>query len=268
MSGENVRPGDIGEYLAQPSEPEVQLRRLFRPSERLLILDIGACEAEDSIRYARRYPRSTVIAFEPLPANLALARINLERYGASNVELVPVALSDRPGSAEFHVSSGRPPELFAGADWNYGNKSSSLLQPASDRPMFGWVEFNETITVPTETLDGFCARRGIGRIDFIQMDVQGAEHLVLAGAERTLPRVTAIWLEVSNREHYRGQPLAKDIARWMHARGFRLAHQVYRGDASGEGDHLYLNRRRLRSWRHRCGAAWRRLRGGLARHLR
>ena len=122
-------------------------------------------------------------------------------------ELVPLALSDRAGEATFHVSSGRPPDLFAGENWNYGNKSSSLLVPAATGPMHGWIEFKEAITVRTGTLDDFCAQRGLARIDFIQMDVQGAEQLVLAGAAAMLPRITAIWLEVSAREHYRGQAL-------------------------------------------------------------
>ncbi len=102
--------------------------------------------------------------------------------------------------------------------------------------------------VQTETLDHFCSTRGIKRIDFIQMDVQGAERLVLTGATRMLPRITAIWLEVASRELYRGQALDKDIRRFMRRRGFALAHATYRGNETGEGDHLYLNLRHPVTW--------------------
>jgi FkbM family methyltransferase len=245
---ESPQPADLTAYLAEPTEAEREFRRLFRTDEPLVICDIGACEGEDSIRFARLCPRARVFAFEPLPANQALVRANFARYAVPNARLVPFALSDRTGEATFHVSSGRPPELFAGENWNYGNKSSSLLAPVSDRPMHGWIEFKESITVPTRTLDDFCAAEGLDHIDFIQMDVQGAEHLVLAGATHMLPRITAIWMEVSRREHYQGQMLDRDLARGMRAHGFRLCYQTYRGNDSGEGDHLYLNLRHPRTW--------------------
>jgi FkbM family methyltransferase len=239
------QPPDISNYLAQPSEAEQEVRRLFRASETLVICDIGACEGEDSIRFARLFPRARVFAFEPLPANQTLIRANFTRYGVTNAELVPVALSDRAGEASFHVSSGRPSNLFAGENWNYGNKSSSLLPPASTSPMHGWIEFKETVKVRTMTLDAFCAERGLDRIDFIQMDVQGAEQMVLNGARTMLPRTTAIWLEVSDQELYKGQKLRTDIEAFMCSHGFTLGHTVRR---EIEGDQLYVNTRRIRVW--------------------
>lgn len=260
-----MNPPDLTAYLASASEAERESRRLFRASEPLVILDIGACEGEDSVRYARAYPAARVFAFEPLPANQAIIRANLARYAVTNAELVPLALSDHTGTAVFHVSSGRPPELFAGENWNYGNKSSSLLAPAQSGPMHGWIEFKEAITVPIGTLDNFCAQRGLGHIDFIQMDVQGAEQLVLAGATAMLPRITAIWLEVSTRENYRGQALDTDITRFMREHGFKLGHTVYRGD--GEGDHLYLNLRHPRTWTYAATRRLRALAGRIKRTL-
>ncbi len=263
-----LRPADHTVSLANPSEAEIEFARLFRSDRPRVICDIGACEGEDSIRYARRFPLARVFAFEPLPANQALIRANFERYGASRAELVPIALSDRAGEAALHVSSGVPPRLFAGKDWNYGNKSSSLLEPAAAGPMHGWVQFKESTRVRTGTLDEFCAARGIDRIDFIQMDVQGAEQQVLAGAERMLPHVAAVWLEVSRRENYRGQALADEIGRFMRARKFRLCFEAYRGDESGEGDHLYLNLREPRTWTYAATRPLRGFAGGIRRRLK
>ena len=259
-----LQPVDISGYLAEPSEPEKELLRLFRPGEALTILDIGSCEGEDSVRYARRFPQAHVYAFEPLPANQQLIRANFARHATTNTELVPLALSDRSGEATFHVSSGRPKDEFAGKDWNYGNKSSSLLAPAQNDPMYGWVEFKEAITVRTDTLDHFCRERALARIDFIHMDVQGAEHLVLQGASAMLPNLTAIWLEVSDRELYAGQKLRSDIEQLMRANGFRLGFELRR---EIEGDQFYVNTRRARVWPYLVRGAfrngWRRLRGRL-----
>jgi FkbM family methyltransferase len=244
-----MRAADLTSVLASPSESELEFARIYAPNEALVIFDIGACEGEDSIRFARHYPRATVFSFEPLPANAAIVRHNLQVYGAASVRFFPIALSDRSGEATFHVSSGTPPSV-TDHGWNFGNKSSSLLAPSDAAPMHGWVKFNERIAVPTQTLDEFCRAQGIDHIDFIQMDVQGAERLVLNGATEMLPRITAIWLEVACCEHYRGQPLAADMERFMRQHGFRLAHASYRDPQYGEGDHLYLNMRCYRTWRH------------------
>lgn len=261
-------PPDLHAYLSQRSQVESELSRLFSRNASLLIFDIGSCEGEDSVRYARQFPNARVVAFEPLPANQSLIRANFTRHGLKNCELVPLALSDRAGTANFHVSSGRPQTEFAGRDWNYGNKSSSLLAPASDRPMYGWIEFHETIPVRTETLDAFCRTRGIDRIDFIHMDVQGAEALVLAGATAMLPHVTAWWLEVSDKKLYAGQVLRPEIEELMRRQGFTL---VFEERREIEGDQFYVKTRRVRTISylalHRARSLYRRVRS-LGRRLR
>lgn len=239
------RPGDLTHYLAGRTPVERELTRLFARAEPLVIFDIGACEGEESIRYSRRFPRARLFTFEPLPANQNLIRQNFERYGITAAELVSAALSDRAGTATFHVSSGRPPDAPEGEDWNHGNKSSSLLPPADAAPMFGWLTFKQAITVQTMTLDEFVAARALPRIDFIHLDVQGAEHLVLAGAARSLPRVKAIWLEVSDQELYRGQRLRADTERAMNEAGFTKALEIRHGV---EGDQFYVNKRFPRLW--------------------
>ena len=245
---DHIDPPDISDYLARLTEAEREVIKLFGSDAPKVIFDIGACEGEDSIRFARRFPKARIFAFEPLPSNQRLVRVNIARHHVNNVELVPTSLSDREGHAVFHVSSGNPPELYAGPACNYGNKSSSLLPPVRRAPMHGWIEFNEEISVPTVTLDSFCARQKLSKIDFIHMDVQGAEKLVLNGASSMLRQITAIWLEVASHPLYRGQALAPEILRHMRSRGFYLAHATYLADASGEGDHFYVNLRHARAW--------------------
>jgi FkbM family methyltransferase len=251
-----ISPPDITAYIGSMTEVESELLKIFRPDEMLIILDVGACEGEDSIRYAKRFPNAQIYSFEPLPSNQALVLANFLRYGISNAELIPVALSDQAGEAEFHVSSGRPPDEFAGKNWNYGNKSNSLLAPAGNEPMYGWIEFKESIKVATLTLDEFCRRRGIDRIDFIHMDVQGAEHLVLAGASASLRKTSTVWLEVSDTPLYTGQKLRGEMQSLLGEKGFLLGFEVRR---QLEGDQFYINRRTARCWtylaRHRIHAA-------------
>ena len=238
-----LHQADLDPYLARPSSVEPYLGFLLKSLAAPVIFDIGACEGEDSIRYSRLFPRARVLAVEALPANQELLKANFAKYGVS-AELIPVALSDRRGSAVFHVSAGKPPELFSGESWNYGNKSSSLLPPASAEAMYGWINFPERITVQCETLVDVCAARNVDHVDFIHMDVQGAEGLVLEGAKPMLPRIRVIWLEVSNQLLYQGQKLRAEIEEMLQRHGFALAYEESRG---AEGDQLYVNLRFLRN---------------------
>lgn len=262
--GPGQESGDISGYLAEVQEQERQLARLFDTSEELVIFDVGACEGEDSIRYATRYPRARIFAFEPSPSNQSLIEANFAKYRLDRAEIERCALSDRQGTATFHVSSGTPPVLFRGENWNYGNKSGSLLAPASEAPMFGWLKFEQRVDVPCRTFDDFCRARGLSRVDFVHMDVQGAELLVLAGARQSMSRIVSIWLEVSDEELYRGQGLRADVERLMRRSGFGRCAEIRRG---AEGDQFYVNLRFPRVWRCWLGAKLASIGAGVRRVL-
>ncbi len=121
----------------------------------------------------------------------------------------------------MYVSSGKPHDLeLAKTDWDFGNKSSSLLPPDKTLVIFDWLTFNDFCDVDTMRLDEFVNKHHICRIDLVHMDVQGAEMMVLKGAGRELDLISNIWLEVSNVSLYTGQPLQKDIEAFLNAKGF------------------------------------------------
>ena len=216
---------DIEGYLARKTFPEIELSKIFKTQDPLVIFDIGACEGEDSIRYARLFPNSRVYTFEPLPENQALVLANFEKFGVKNAELQSFALADREGTSTFHVSSGKPPEKWEGEQWNYGNKSSSLLKPELVNQRFDWIEFSRSIDVQCNTIDRFLIKNRLLRIDFIHMDVQGAELLVLKGAESKISDIASIWLEVSEEELYKNQVLKNDLEKFLFENGFVKTHE-------------------------------------------
>lgn len=242
MQSETLVLPEIEGYLARKTFPEIELPKIFNTQDPLVIFDIGACEGEDSIRYARLFPNSRVYTFEPLPENQTLVLENLEKFGVKNAELHRVALADREGISAFHVSSGKPPEKWEGEKWNYGNKSSSLLEPGHVNERFEWIKFCRSIDVECNTLDGFLKNNNLQRIDFIHMDVQGAELLVLKGAGPKISDITSIWLEVSDEELYKNQVLKNELEKFLLENGFVKTHDEQCGFQS---DQFWVNKKQF-----------------------
>jgi FkbM family methyltransferase len=107
-------------------------------------------------RWARR-----VHAFEPHPDNARLVREHLRIRQVTNIELHESALSDREGIATLHVR-----------DFD-GHHSLSDV---------GASETRGRRDVPVTTLDRFAESRGLSRIGFLKVDVEGFETEVFRGA--------------------------------------------------------------------------------------
>ncbi len=226
-------------YILSDSPLKKDLLKLFSKNDKITILDIGGCEGEESIRYSRIFPFSSIYIFEPLHENQKLVAENIIKYNAENVELIPMAVSDEEGFSQFHISFGHPENQPKDLDWDFGNKSSSLLFPESNNnPQ--WLKFNKKINVQTITLDNFFIKNKIVEIDFIHMDVQGAELKVLMGTKEYIKKIKAIWLEVADVELYSGQPLRRDIEIFMKSNGFCLIKSKFEGRV---GDQFYLNKK-------------------------
>lgn len=73
----------------------------------------------------------------------------------------------------------------------------------------------EVSEVETVTLDYFIKKKNIGEVDFIKIDVQGAELDVFKGATNTLENVLKIVTEVEFIPHYIDQPLFGDVCNYL-----------------------------------------------------
>ena len=224
-------------YLSTPIETEKELQSFFNINSKLIIFDIGSCDALDSIKYIRLFPNAQIFAFEPLSKNIKQMHTNVSNYNVKNITIIQKALSNSQGFADFYISEGQPEELKT-SEWDFGNKSSSLFPPDKTKETHPWLEFNSIEKVETETLDNFCNTQKIPYIDYIHMDVQGAELLVLEGAKKMLPKIKMIWLEVENISLYKEQPLKQDIEFFMINNGFTKIKDTVDGIS---GDQLWVN---------------------------
>jgi hypothetical protein len=96
-------------------------------------------------------------------------------------------------------------------DWDL---SSSLLAPKLHLEQNPWVTFERDCEVPTVRLDAWAEMSIPGQtVDFIWMDVQGAEHLVIAGGAKTFSHSCFCYFEYSDRELYAGQKTLRGVMR-------------------------------------------------------
>jgi hypothetical protein len=96
------------------------------------------------------------------------------------------------------------------------------------------VVFEQTISVETVSLDAWCQENNVYQIDFIWMDVQGAEIDVFNGAIQTLKNTRFLYTEYSNTELYEGQKNLSEISENLAASNFQLIRRYH-------GDVLYKN---------------------------
>jgi FkbM family methyltransferase len=137
--------------------------RHVRPGDHAV--DVGANIGYYSLVLSRRVgPQGRVYAFEPEPSNLALLHANLQINGCSNVVVEPLALADVHGHGALYLCPS--------------NRGDHRLGVTPDR---------DVITVPVSTADR-CLRSHLGRFDFVKIDAQGAEELVLRGMPQLIER--------------------------------------------------------------------------------
>lgn len=152
------------------NEPALLLsRELIRAGD--TVFDVGAHVGLWVLGAARRAGASgRVHAFEPVGASRERLLDNLALNDLRGVVVQPFALGDRAGRVTAYAAS-------------HGNSAAAALvrREGVDRPF-------ETTLV---TLDDYCAEQGIDRVDFLKVDVEGAELLVFRGGARVLASADA-----------------------------------------------------------------------------
>ena len=155
-------------YVFGTHEPHIMqtIKDVVRPG--WTAVDIGANIGYSTLLLASCVgPTGRVLAFEPLPQNFKMLEENIQLNGHTNIRAEHLALMDQPGQVELRTAT-------AGAlSW-----TASSMTEASQAV--------ESQSVEAVTLDDYAQRNSIAKIDFIKMDVEGAEAAVIAGMNAIL----------------------------------------------------------------------------------
>ncbi len=175
-----------------------------------VIFDVGAATGKSIERFLAVFEQPTIHSFEPQAQAFSAL---YHRFGRQErIHLNNLALADRSGIASLHHGSYQ--------------ETSSLLPFATD----SWWMRAQNITpegestIALDTIDHYCAERGIAEIDLLKLDIQGAEPECLRGAEAMLAAkaIRVIHLEIILHGLYarRGSFAAVEASLAPH--GFRL----------------------------------------------
>lgn len=165
LAADNVSDHVVYPYMArhglwEPLQTEL-ITRLVRPHQ--TVVDVGAHVGYHTILLSKLVGAEGVVyAFEPAPDNHDLLIGNVQLNNAHNVRTYRLALVDRSGEETLYLSTE--------------NSGDHRLYPEPG---------DAQSRVVTDTLDRRLPTRD-GRVDFVKLDVQGAEPRTLAGMKHTV----------------------------------------------------------------------------------
>jgi len=126
-----------------------------------VVIDAGANIGVFSVLMSKLVGgRGKVYAFEPDKINFEILLKNLKINKCDNVIPINKALSDKNGRIKLYLS-----------EWNKG-----------DHRIYPSDEKRKSIEIETVTLDSFLKEK----IDFLKIDIQGAEALMFKGAKKSI----------------------------------------------------------------------------------
>lgn len=161
-------------------------------------------------------PNLTIYGFEADADECKRMNQNLKERNIRHQEKhIPIALSNTQGKSQLYVTKEKACSSLYEPNGNYASRFRSSL------PEFLTLDYISEIE--TTTLDSFCASELIDTIDFLQVDVQGAELNIFQGAQQIIKNSTlAIQTEVEFAPIYKNQPLFADVDNHLRQQGFFL----------------------------------------------
>lgn len=178
--------------------------RLLKPG--MTFFDVGANQGFYTILASKRVgPQGRVFAFEPATTELRKLRTNLLLNRCHNVVVEPQAVANHQGVTDFYLCV------------DYQSSFSSLRQPAEDV-----TSRTRLMRVPITTLDLYVESNNISSLDFIKIDVEGAELDVLKGAVTVVKEFRpVIMCEIEDRRTRQYGYQAQEILEFLHDCGYK-----------------------------------------------
>lgn len=195
------------------------------------VIQVGIGEGGDESiwRSAKIKNQIYIEPYQPWFNNL-VNRTNTQKMPDDNVRCFNVALSNFDGHASLHICN------------QLDSHSLAPLYQGRDA-QFQWMNMHSTVQVEVTTLDTLVAANGINlnNYNLLHLDTQCTEHLVIEGAEKSLPYFDVIMVEICKVKVYEGAMLFNEWSAFMDQRGFDFVHFCEIPDI-GAGDGVFVRK--------------------------
>lgn len=187
----NLQVPDAMSFLWQHKEIFADEFYYFETSQpQPVIFDCGANVGMSVLYFKKLYPKARLTAFEAEPAIAALLRQNLDKNGVKDVQVVDKAVWTHPDGIWFGSESADSSSIFA----------------ATEKRKIASIRLKDYLEKEA-------------RIDFLKMDIEGAEIEVLEDCRGSLGHVQNLFVEFHS---YLGNPQGlADVVRVFEENGFR-----------------------------------------------
>lgn len=158
-----------------------------------VILDLGSNIGFTCVDYANQFPGSRIFGYEMDKANFDIALLNTREYQSIKIENMAVGARDGLG---------------------YYNAAASV---AADAYQLEAEESTTSKAVNVTSLAGIIGRHKLARVDFVKMDIEGAEVEVFSAADLS-------WLAVVDKLHIElhDENVVATIAERIRSQGFNV----------------------------------------------
>lgn len=220
LLGKHITYADGPSYLFMKSEIfDKEIYKFTSDKTAPVIIDCGANIGLSVMYFKQLFPNAIVTALEPDPGIYAILKSNIEMFGYKDVELIERAVWSEETTLQF---------FSEGADGGHIASEKDSLQKTK---------------VQTVKLSQYLDRE----VDFLKIDIEGAETEVLSEAKHVLNNVKNLFVEYHSFEHKK-QDLDRILAMlseagfryYIHDIGIKSEHPFYKKDVYNTFD-MQLN---------------------------
>jgi FkbM family methyltransferase len=192
----------------------------YTPQEGHTIVDVGAGRGEDTVAFSRAVGKTgRVIAIEAHPLSFRILKRFCELNRLTNVIPIELAAMHEPGT---------PSIIESRSSWTENT-----------------IDFRKQargIKVRAATLAQVWKEQGLTKVDFLKMNIEGAERYALPGLEPVIDRVRQICVACHDFRYNRGEGqqfrTREFVESFLLSHGFRLASRPH-DPRLGIRDHVY-----------------------------
>lgn len=222
-----------------------------------VIIEAGTCAAEDTLLFIKTLPSSTIHTFEPNRSLFQISVENIKRvhgdydlpvigrkiaWTRAGIYIYQCALTNALTEVTFYESE------FPHTSSLYENNFQNIKVPETVLTSLD-VKKQEDLKIWPETpvvaqgtdIDSWAKMNGVDRVDYLWLDVEGAELKILQGAKEMLPKMSVISLELNFQEFRKGGALFNEVYDYLFTKGFEIK-AIWQAHENWQANGIFVRR--------------------------